>query len=504
MKINGKEYNLYWGDLHNHNAVGYAQGSLARSIDIARGHLDFFAFTGHASWHDMPLMPGDRHLHWVNGFRVHSEHWPKTRKMIQAANRNDFVAFLGYEWHSSAFGDYCLIFPEDQSELYLPDHVDKLLDFASAKGALAIPHHVANKQGRRGANWNYFRPEVSPVVEIFSEHGCTVSDSSPYPMILHSFGGRSTTNTIYHQLSRGQRFGFIASTDDHFGSPGAYGEGIAGIWAEALTPQALFEAIRNRRTIAATGDRISLEFTMNGCPLGSELSPTSRRNVEIAVEGPDSIEAIELLRNGIIVKRFFPEDLVTDPPGLPGRGNIRIQYGWGPWTALDLERICIWDMKVSIKNGRFLKANPCFQSGPFKEELRDRLRQVSAQELVLHSFTSRRQAYLQNPTKSIICTVEADPNAMLTIELNKPSELKVEVPLPELIEENRITFTGGFTTESFVIHRFVGDKELSARIQWQDEQRQNKGSVSGGTDQYHVRVRQHNNQFAWSSPIWVG
>ena len=42
----GTRYQLFWGDLHNHNAVGYAKGSLERSIDIAREHLDFFAFTG--------------------------------------------------------------------------------------------------------------------------------------------------------------------------------------------------------------------------------------------------------------------------------------------------------------------------------------------------------------------------------------------------------------------------------------------------------------------------
>lgn len=74
------QLNLYWGDLHNHNAVGYATGSLERSIDVAREHLDFFAFTGHASWHDMPKMPGDRHMKWVNGFEAHSSHWPKTSK----------------------------------------------------------------------------------------------------------------------------------------------------------------------------------------------------------------------------------------------------------------------------------------------------------------------------------------------------------------------------------------------------------------------------------------
>ena len=39
--------NLYWGDLHNQNELGYAQGSLERSYEIARSHLDFYAFTPH-------------------------------------------------------------------------------------------------------------------------------------------------------------------------------------------------------------------------------------------------------------------------------------------------------------------------------------------------------------------------------------------------------------------------------------------------------------------------
>ena len=33
--------------------MGYDIGSLERSVDIARTYLDFFAFTGHSSWHDM-------------------------------------------------------------------------------------------------------------------------------------------------------------------------------------------------------------------------------------------------------------------------------------------------------------------------------------------------------------------------------------------------------------------------------------------------------------------
>ena len=54
---------LLWGDLHNHNSVGlfhYSKGSLERTLEIARSHLDFCAFTGHAQWHDMrTYLPDD-------------------------------------------------------------------------------------------------------------------------------------------------------------------------------------------------------------------------------------------------------------------------------------------------------------------------------------------------------------------------------------------------------------------------------------------------------------
>ena len=33
------------------------------------------------------------------------------------------------------------------------------------------------------------------------------------------------------QLARGLRFGFVAASDNHRGYPGAYGEGVVGIWA---------------------------------------------------------------------------------------------------------------------------------------------------------------------------------------------------------------------------------------------------------------------------------
>lgn len=497
-------HRLYWGDLHNHNAVGYAKGSLERSIELARAHLDFFAFTGHASWHDMPRMPGDRHLKWVHGFEAHSKHWPKTRRLISEANTEGFVAILGYEWHSSEFGDHCMLFPRDQAELVLPAHVKKLHDFAAAKDALAIPHHVGYKQGWRGANWQHFRPDVAPVVEIFSEHGCTESDRAPLPMLRHSMGGRSTANTIQPQLRTGLRFGFVASSDDHRGYPGAYGEGVVGIWAEELTRSGVFEALRARRTYAATGDRITLDVKLNGRPMGSDVPAVRDRQLDVRVEGQDSIAMIELIRNGRVIERFFPEDEANTPVRLPGRAKCRVQYGWGPWAALNLGRICHWDMALTLEGGRFRRALGCFQSAPFHENLRDVLKVVSPTELHLRSSTTREQCYAEDPTKAVVCELEGGPRALLSLRLRKPVEQVVRARLSELARDNVVTFTGRFTSESFIVHRLVGPSEYSATLRWTDSRDPGARDSTDGADWYYVRVTQHNGHLAWSSPIWVG
>jgi len=491
-------YRLLWGDLHNHNAVGYGQGTLARSIDIARAHLDFFAFTGHASWHDMPQMPGDRHMKWVNGFKVHRDHWPATRRLIREANAADFVALLGYEWHSSEFGDYCLVFPGDQPDLFLPDHVDKLLDFAAATGALAIPHHIAYKRGWRGANFDHFRLAVSPVVEIFSEHGCSERVTATGPYIRHSNSGRSTQNTVQRQLENGLRFGFVASSDNHRGYPGAYGEGVAGVWAEDLTAASIFEALRARRCYAATGDRISLDVKLNSRDMGAALPFARDRQIDAVVVGQDSIEAIELIRNGATIDRRFPEDLHGEEVQLPGRAKCRVQYGWGPWAALGLDALCQWEATLRIERGRFLGAVPCWQSGPYEEELRDRLEVAAADEVRLHSFTSRTNCFAEDPTKAVVLELEGGPEAALSLKLTRPVERTITSRLGELARDNVIVATGGFFGESCIIHRLVAAPLYSATVRFEDRRE------PGGSDSYYVRIRQHNGHMAWSSPIWVG
>ena len=49
--------------------------------------------------------------------------------------------------------------------------------------------------------------------------------------------------------------------------------------------------------------------------------------------------------------------------------QLRLEWGWGPWGDLALERTCDWRMSLDVAGGRLLRHFPCLQSGPFDEAL---------------------------------------------------------------------------------------------------------------------------------------
>jgi hypothetical protein len=125
---------------------------------------------------------------------------------------------------------------------------------------------------------------------------------------------------------------------------------------------------------------------------------------------------------------------------------------------------------------------------------------VSENELHLVSHTTRVKAYSEDPTKAVILEMDVDrPDAKLTVELKRPSKQQETTSLQYLQRDNTIYFTGPFTAESFMLGRLVGPSESSATIRWHD---QRAGRTEA--DWYYVRVLQHNNHMAWSSPVWVG
>lgn len=485
---------IFYGDIHNHNAHGYGVGSIERSLDVARTHLDFFAFTGHSSWHDMPAMEGARERHWIDGFRRLKDTWPRVQQVIADGNRDgEFCAFLGFEWHSSRWGDQCVVFPADHRPLHYSADPEKLRAFCMEEGALMIPHHLAYPKGNRGVNWDVFREDCTPVVEIFSEHGNSEDDRGPYGFYTHSMGGRETANTARAALDAGLRFGFVASSDDHAGFPGAYGEGLMAALATDLSRPAILEAVRARRTYALTGDRIEVDFTVDGAPMGASVAAGREVEVAFAVRGRDELDLVEVIQDGRVVHRAFP---VEGPVDFAQPFQARLEWGWGPWGALALERICDWAMEARLSAGRLLRFFPCLSSMPFDEARRHRFERRGEAGLAIRSYTSRRNAYRENPNQSVVLELAAPPEAILELALSEPVAQTTRVALADLARGSTNVFTGPFPKEGWQWHRLVplAASSVAGRCTLR---------VPAGRSYVYLRARQRNGHMAWASPVFL-
>ncbi len=493
-----KKHEIVFGDIHNHNALGYGVGSLERSIDIARTHLDFFAFTGHSRWHDMEPMEGGRENHWLEGFARLADGWPGVQDLIADANEGaDFTTFLGYEWHSSRYGDQCVVFPEDHRPLYCPDTVSELRQFCRSEQALMIPHHIAYPTGHRGVNWDVFREDATPVVEIYSEHGNSEHDRGPLTYFNHSMGGRETANTARRALDRGLRFGFVASSDSHNGFPGAYGEGLMAALVTENNRRAILDAIWSRRTYALTGDRIEIDLAADGHPMGASLSARPRLELSYDIAGRDELDVVETVVCGEIVSRDYPEFPQSRDGVFGDPVQVRFEWGWGPWGDLALERVCDWSMTLSVEGGRLLRHFPCLQSGPFDEARRHRFIEVGENRIEVVSYTSRRGAYRQNPNHSIVLEIAGDAATTLTLQLNQPVPLSETVSLAALANGSESHFTGPFPAESCQWHRIMPLRATGISGMRELEIPDSRGYA-------YLRVRQTNGQLAWTSPVFVG
>jgi hypothetical protein len=486
-------YRILYGDIHNHNAHGYGVGSIERSLEVARTHLDFFAFTGHSSWHDMPAMEGGRERHWIEGFKRLKDTWPRVQQVIAGGNRDgEFCAFLGFEWHSSQWGDQCVVFPGDDRPLFYAAEPERLRRFCIEERALMIPHHLAYPKGRRGVNWDCFHEVCTPVVEIYSEHGNSEDDRGPFPFFTHSMGGRETANTARAALAAGRRFGFVGSSDDHAGFPGAYGEGLMAAQVSDFTREGIFEAIRARRTYALTGDRIEVDFSVEGAPMGATISAGKQAQAAFAVQGRDELDVVEVIQDGRVVHRAHADDAADLSPAV----QVRLEWGWGPWGALALDRVCDWAMQVRVEKGRIARFFPCLQSMPFDEQRRHRFERQGEAGLAIRSYTARKNAYRENPNQSVVLEIQGGADTVLKLALTEPGVQESAHTLGELQRNSANLFTGPFPKEGYQWHRVVprAASALEGRCTLE---------VPAGRSHAYLRARQKNGHVAWASPVFM-
>jgi len=519
-------YQIFWGETH-HNTYQFGAGQNPLLDDICRGaatYLDFYAMAYYTAYadafrvggHNVELA-GKQELvleKWKDEARLKKE-WAQVEAASSAHNRpGEFITFPGYEWQGDgSWGDHNVYYRREGLPIFRVNSITELYDYLRHQQAIAIPHHTGYHVGRRAPNWAYCDDRLSPFAEIYSIHGCSESDEEWIGLRHNSHMGPGVAGGTYQDaLDRGLHLGAICSTDNWSNMPGHYGHGLMACLADELTRNSLWEAFLARRVYGVTGDRIHLEFAVNGAPMGSRIPAGSKQTIRINVRGCDALDRIELLRNNRVIATHCHQGSWDLPqPGVPTRFKFRIEAGWGPRpNELSLpDRI--WQGELCLAEGSFLNFEPCWvspgQSVP-----------TLANNIATFTMQSSTQDAAKPSQNANIFEFEAVPEAELSIRLNG-LEARDTVHAfaggsramwfrdecvrmlhqhcglePNSHEREDPYYLMGYKAK---LHRIIPEAGYQAEVAIEDDE-----PITGETH-YRIRVEQRNGQRAWSSPIWV-
>lgn len=493
---------LYWGELHGHEGYTDANGSPEWYMNYAKNvaFLDFASLTGH----DVMLSE----VHFRHNFLV-----------SDAFNQPEdgFVTFRAYEWTNNwRFGGHHNVFLLDDRQRpitvmeapELKDMVDALGDTNDRNKVLLIPH--AHQPG----DWNI---EGAELVEIFSQHG------------YFEWFGRE-------YLIRGHKVGINAAADDHVGHPGNSPSrarsrgGLAAVFSPEIEKQAIFSNLKQRHTYGTSLARIYLETEIAGAPMGEIVKATGPVQVGGFTAGTDEITDITLIVNGqeIETRRFDRVDEMRPTLRFRLTRDSRPVNDSAPRTPAPDKRY--WghlyihqaDENLALSNGsrastKIGKLEP-LGTEPYADVLRQAGNHEVAWTNIVRGDYDGMLLELENMNPDDLVTVmimesPLDETAHWNMieQPRLPGEYyNIDVPRREIVLEKTVRLgdlVSGASTDSFdeystaelALVKTGNPKYRSFHFQVSGED----GLTPGDNNHIYVRVKQLDDETAWSSPTFI-
>jgi hypothetical protein len=304
------EMKIYWGDLHSHTHYS-SDGVGHNNFEYARytSGLDFYAMTDHSSPDGIgPNTP---------------EVWAEYSALVDKYyDPGKFVTLHAYECSlGSPYGHHNVFFRGRPTGLPVPEGMGlfNLWQSLRAGEALTIPHHTGKMPSP--IFWYPHNAELDRNIEIYSAHGLSEAFNPWHPLSfersMFTDPSKSVQGPQYAQDAwmQGLELSTIASSDDHRSHPGQPQYGLAAVAATALTREAVFEGLYDRRTYGTTGARILLDFRIDDQPMGRRLVSASSPRFQIEAHGTDTVELVEILRYSKSDRNFAV--IVTLHPQMP-------------------------------------------------------------------------------------------------------------------------------------------------------------------------------------------
>ena len=460
------ESKTWGGDLHGQTRATVGTGT----ID------EYFAFG-----RDVALL--DMMSHQANDFQVTEEEWQRLKDEIERYHEDGrCVIFVGYEWSgmTPGGGDRNVMYRADIASLHRSSHaeVDDMADaatdcfpvtelfeqFRGREDVLLVPHIG----GRYADIVGFHDARLEPVVEIYSDWG-------RFEWLLHD------------ALAKGYKVGVVSNSDGHKGRPGAshpgastfgaYG-GLTCVLTDSLTRASVFEAIRARRCYGVTAaQRIHIELTVNGLPMGAEGPLSGEVVVSGRAVGTGPIERIDIFRGLTLVRTITPYTAGSFA------GSNRYRVAWAGSRVRGRDRLTIWDGSLELSAGRVVDAVVFAMENPEKG---------------IRLVGERRVQWISNTTgddDGVDLTLDAPPEAVLRF---RTPVIDLDVPLADLADGATRTFpAGGVDLRAFMRRLPAGDFTRELKIEHRE-------APPPGAHAYWIRVTQEDGAQAWTSPVYLG
>jgi len=297
VSIGGKNYQLFWGDLHCHNGLtADAEGQPDEMHHYARDRagLDVVVFTNN-DFYNVPLTQYD--------FELGNLFAAKFSARLRDGRRG-FLSLPGFEWTSripgistATLADSSNWLPPYRNRSY-PNH--RSVIYPPGGGPLVHFTEVGNDISRLNA-------------AVESAGGITLSQHNAFKLSGHrvEVGMELTSGwsnyiashpKLFHEpLNNGARLGFTANGDTHRRAPGLSGA-LTGIYAEDLTAESILDALRQRRCFATMGSQMFLDARADGSFMGGEVAAEDGRiTLTLHAIGTRAITRASLIRDGEVV-----------------------------------------------------------------------------------------------------------------------------------------------------------------------------------------------------------
>jgi hypothetical protein len=344
------ETRTYWGDVHLHSRLSDGTGSLEKGLRFGRDvmALDVVAYTDHDTMGF--FIPPQ-----LQRRRMHRRYVDRTKEAVREFHDpGSFVTLFGYEWTKQPnMGGHVNVYFDGVDDAELFDSLARetntyealwarLREWRDENGGdvVTVPHHPAEAMYPFDFSNVEYDDDLAPLVEVYSQWGSSERpgvEGNRYPLAMGQGEMKTAGHYVQDALRLGYRVGLVASADYHGPHPGHSlihadphlpalrewlddGVGWASVWrvwneqsypgglqafvAPELTREAVFDAMRSRRTYGTTQPhRILVDFSVDGVAVGEAdstvtvASSDAPREVSVGVAGTAPLHRVRVIKN---------------------------------------------------------------------------------------------------------------------------------------------------------------------------------------------------------------